>query len=112
VSGDDLTREIPAGDRLDQLISLVHTVVARLDTLEQRFGSLEQRLDALEQKVDERLHDTRPIWEAVQNQMAELLANFRKFDRKFDVLQEDFIEMKYKQRELESRVKRIEEKAS
>lgn len=73
-----------------------------------RIGTLEQRLGALEQKVDERLHDTRPIREAVQTQITELLSYFKKFD----MLQEDFIEMKFKQRELESRVGKLEEKAS
>ena len=75
MSSDDLTKEIPTGDRLDKLISLVHNIAARLS--------------ALEQKVDERLHDTRPIWEAVQNQItelrAEMIKNFQKIDRKFDV---------------------------
>ena len=102
MSSDDLTKQTSTADRLDELISLVHGVVARLNTIEQ--------------KVDERPHDTRPIWEAVQSQITELrnemASNFRKFDRKFDVLQADFIDIKYKQRELESRLDKIEEKAS
>ena len=115
MSSDDLTKETPTGDRLDELISLVHRIGNDVNELKTRIGTLEQRLGAFEQKVDERLHDTRPIWEAVQNQITELrnemVSSFRKFDRKFDVLQEDFIEMKFKQRELESRVGKLEEKA-
>lgn len=90
VSSDDLTKQTPTPDRLDELISLVHNVVARL-------GALEQRLDNLEQKVDERLHDTRPIWEAVQNQIAELrkemTKGFQRIDRKLDLFNEELIDL-------------------
>ena len=127
MSSDDLTRETPTPDRLDELISLVHRVARDVSELKTRIGALEQRLGVLEQKVDERLLDTRPIWEAVQNQITELresvqnqitelrnemASNFKRFDRKFDVLQGDFIDIKYKQRELESHVEKLEEKAS
>ncbi len=123
MSSDDLTKQTPTADRLDELISLVHRIISditelktRLTTLEQKVDESVVRLNALEQKVDERLHDTRPIWEAVQSQITELrnemASSFRKFDRKFDVLQADFIDIKYKQRELESRLDKLEEKAS
>ena len=107
MSSDDLTKQTPTPDRLDELISLVHNIAARLS--------------ALEQKVDERLHDTRPIWEAVQTQIAELHTevtnNFQKLNRKFDVVtrkvdvfNEDLLDLKYKQRELEGRMDKLEEK--
>ncbi|HEX5733708.1 MAG TPA: hypothetical protein VF131_12810 [Blastocatellia bacterium] len=134
MSSDDLTKQTPTPDRLDELISLVHNVMARLGTLEQRFGAFEQRLGALEQKVDERLHDTRPIWEtvqaqitdlreSVQNQIAELRTemtnNFQKLNRKFDVVtrkvdvfNEDLLDLKYKQQEHEGRIDKLEGKNS
>ena len=46
------------GDKLDRLIAAV--------------ASLDTRLTDLGTKVDQRLHDTRPIWEGVQTQLAEI----------------------------------------
>ncbi len=127
VSSDDLTKKTPTTDRLDELITLVHGISNDVNELKTRIGTLEKRLDSLEQKVDERLHDTRPIWEAVQNQIAELresvqsqitelrsemTKNFQKIDRKFDVFYEDIIDLRYKHRELDSRVDKLEEKKS
>jgi chromosome segregation ATPase len=40
-------------------------VLRELTNINQRLNGLEVRLTALEAKVDARLHDTRPIWEAV-----------------------------------------------
>ncbi|MCI0490827.1 MAG: hypothetical protein L0229_29900 [Blastocatellia bacterium] len=64
---EDETQKFDAsdGDRLDQLISLVQAM-----SLDMR--DVKTRLAALEQKVEERLYDTRPVWESVQTQIAEL----------------------------------------
>ncbi|HEX5966258.1 MAG TPA: hypothetical protein VFY51_10000, partial [Pyrinomonadaceae bacterium] len=43
----------------------------RLTNLEQRLDHLEQRLDGLEKKVEERLYDTRPIWQKVVADIAQ-----------------------------------------
>ncbi|HJQ67448.1 MAG TPA: hypothetical protein VKA70_00640 [Blastocatellia bacterium] len=127
MSSDDLTREIPTGDRLDQLISLVYGIASDVSELKNRVGVLEQRLESLEQKVDKRLHDTRPIWEAVQNQITELresvqnqitelrtemTKNFQKIDRKFDYFAEEFVDIRYKQREHGNRLDKLEENKS
>ncbi len=64
---EDETQKFDAsdGDRLDQLISLVQAM--SLD-----IRDVKTRLAALEQKVEERLYDTRPIWESVQTHIVEL----------------------------------------
>ena len=43
---------------------------ARLTSLEGRMTSLEGRMTSLEEIVDARLHDTRPVWESVQERLA------------------------------------------
>jgi chromosome segregation ATPase len=84
----DLTQRLNGSleDKVDRLIAIVQSmdswgqsidsrlenVETRLGSLETRIGSLETRLESLETKVDERLKDTRPMWEAVQTQLAEL----------------------------------------
>jgi len=50
-------------------------------------GSIDQRLTRLEQVVDERLKETRPIWEAVQEQIQRLV-------EKFDAVLLDFYELR------------------
>jgi len=55
-----------------QLINLEEHVNERLDNLENQQAALSARFDNLETKVDQRLRDTRPIWENVLSQLAEL----------------------------------------
>ncbi len=80
---EDLTRNLPSsdGEKLTQILSTVQhldSTVERLDSRVERLDSRVERLDSrlvsLEQKVEERLHDTRPIWEKVNADIAELQA--------------------------------------
>jgi chromosome segregation ATPase len=56
----DLTKKLPASDdeKLTQILASVQ--------------SLDLRIGNLEQKVDQRLYDTRPIWEKVASDIAQL----------------------------------------
>ncbi len=116
MSSDDLTKAVSTDDKLDSLITLVQQVATDVKTLN-------GRVDSLEQKVDSRLHDTRPIWEGVQARLTtieseigslrtEVQAGFKKLDRRLDVLNGEIIDLKDEHRELESRVDKLEEKAS
>jgi len=53
----------------------------------QNIAALDQRLTTLEQRVDERLKETRPIWEAVQVQIQRL-------GEKLDAILMDFYELR------------------
>ncbi|MEK6325248.1 MAG: hypothetical protein AABN33_26710 [Acidobacteriota bacterium] len=63
----DLTHKLNGSqdEKLDRIISAVQ----RMET---ELSSVSTRLDSLETKVEERLKDTRPMWEAVQGQLTEL----------------------------------------
>jgi chromosome segregation ATPase len=50
-------------------------------------GVLDHRLTSLEDRVDSRLRETRPIWEAVQDQLQRL-------SEKFDILLHEFYEVR------------------
>jgi chromosome segregation ATPase len=50
-------------------------------------GSLDHRLTSLEERADARLKETRPIWEAVQEQLQRL-------SEKFDILLHEFYEVR------------------
>jgi septal ring factor EnvC (AmiA/AmiB activator) len=57
---EDLTKKLPTTDS-DKLTSILMTV-----------QNLAIRLGTLEQKVEERLHDTRPIWQKLVTDIAEV----------------------------------------
>jgi chromosome segregation ATPase len=61
---DDATRNL-LGDRIDQLISLVKN-------LTEKHTETDARVERLERVLEERLYDTRPIWEALRSQVQEL----------------------------------------
>lgn len=64
---EDLTNKLTTSDS-DKLNSILVTV----RSLDVTVRSLEGRMERLEQKVEERLHDTRPIWEKVIADIAQL----------------------------------------
>ena len=62
-----------------------------------RLTGVETRLGALESLVEDRLKDTRPIWQAInarteriEESLAEAHKGLRSIDRKFDVLNKIF----------------------
>lgn len=61
---DDTTRDL-LSDRLDQVISLVKN-------LTDKHTETDARVERLERVLEERLYDTRPIWQALQAQVQEL----------------------------------------
>lgn len=58
-----------------------------ISSLDLRVTSIDERLTALEEKVDARLKETRPIWEAVQEQVQRVV-------EKFDVVIRDIHDVK------------------
>jgi predicted nuclease with TOPRIM domain len=55
--------------RFDALDTRVASLEGRMTTLEGRMTTLEGRMTSLEEIVNARLHDTRPMWEAVQERL-------------------------------------------
>ncbi|MCI0490828.1 MAG: hypothetical protein L0229_29905 [Blastocatellia bacterium] len=112
---EDETQKFDAsdGDRLDQLISLVQAM--SLD-----IRDVKTRLAALEQKVEERLYDTRPIWESVQTHIVELhqsqermneeQARIREEQEKIREEQEKIREEQEKIREEQEKIREEQEK--
>ena len=87
-------------------------------------------IQALDAKVDARLHDTRPLWQALQEQVGQLRDEMRErfdklesqvglldkqvklFDKKMDKLALDILEVRGEQGLLEDRVDKLERKPS
>ena len=55
-------------------------------------ANLNNRLTSLEEKVDARLHDTRPIWEAVLSRLDSIEARLDRMEAKLNVFSKDLIE--------------------
>jgi predicted nucleic acid-binding Zn-ribbon protein len=86
------------GDELRGELSLVRAaqtamrqditeIRAQQAAMAQSIARLDERLTSLELQVDERLKETRPIWEAVQEQVQRLV-------EKFDAVLHDFYELR------------------
>jgi chromosome segregation ATPase len=89
--------------------------------------SIRTELSELKQTVDARLHDTRPIWEKVQADIAQLQEGLKRLDdrlealrdetrtgwrnlkRQFGVLHETFLEVRADYKDLDKRLYRLEE---
>ncbi len=68
---DDLTKRFD-GQENGEKLTLILSIVQGLDT---RVQGLDVRLGNIEEKVERRLYDTRPIWEKVQTDIAQLQTN-------------------------------------
>ena len=119
---EDPTQKLPAphNGALEQILAAVRS-------LESRLSNLESRSESLESKVEERLYDTRPIWEKVEADIARLQegqqrlderlealrdetrTGFRNLKRQFGVLYETFIEVRADYKDLDKRLYRFEE---
>ncbi|MBV8858199.1 MAG: hypothetical protein JOZ02_14810 [Acidobacteria bacterium] len=80
-----------------------------------RFDTLDVRMTTLEDKVDSRLRDTRPIWEAMQadlanvkDDLASVKSEVKVISRNVMLLHEDNLRMRSDQRELRERVEKLE----
>lgn len=92
---------------------------ARLDHFEKQQAEFSARLESLETKVDQRLHDTRPIWENVQTQLSDLRresaefrsetsSGFRAVDRKIGALSKNLVDMTAEMQELREMVEKLD----
>jgi chromosome segregation ATPase len=132
---DDLTRNLPPSQdgTLAQILTIVQNLSTRLESLDQRFGGLEQRFVSHEQKVEDRLYDTRPIWEKVQTDIArlqegqeslregqdslrkdvrELNTHWRDMNRKLSIFNDTLAEIQADYRDIYDRVRGLERQSS
>jgi chromosome segregation ATPase len=96
-------REDVAAIRQDiaEIRSQQAAMARNIAALDQRVIAVDQRLTSLEQRVDARLQETRPIWEAVQEQL-------RKIAGKFDLVLNDLYEVRLDIRGHERRLTSLE----
>ena len=107
---EDLTKKLPKTD--SEKIALILTTVQ----------NLEIRVTTLENKVEERLHDTRPIWEKAladiaqlqegQNRLEvdvrEIKISVRNMDRRMSVINDTLTAIKADYKDIDERVHQLE----
>ena len=87
--------------RFTSLEGRMTTLEGRMTTLEDHMASFGARLASLEEKVEERLHDTRPIWEGVQARLAGIETELRSLGRHFRTLAADIFGLRVRVDKLE-----------
>ena len=99
----------------------------KFDELFQMIKAIRSELSDLKQVVDARLFDTRPIWEKVQADIAqlqegqksladrvealreEMRTGFRNLKRQFSILNDTFLEVRADYKDLDKRLYKVEE---
>lgn len=78
----------------------------------QELRAMNARLTSLEERVDRRLIETRPIWEAMQEQLEHLSDKIDRLNAKFDIITSDLYEMRADVKSLNRRVTRLEDSST
>ena len=106
---EEITQHMPDGRSFEE------RVFARFDALAASIRGLDARLTSLEEKVDQRLKETRPIWEQVLARLDSFEKRFERIEksvdnlnRKFRIFNEDILSWQNKQEDLEERVSKLE----
>lgn len=103
---DEQTKILSNGDdKLDRIIEMLRQQSLNIE-------DMNSRLTSLEIKVDERLRDTRPLWEGVQEQLSDIKSDIRKIDRKIGVIHDDILNVKVDLADVEKRLDKVEQKPS
>lgn len=83
---DDATQNL-LRDRLDQLVSLVQDLIAK-------HAETDARVERVEQVLEQRLYDTRPVWETVQAQLKALDGSNRSLESETGAMRTQLNEMR------------------
>jgi chromosome segregation ATPase len=100
---DDPTKDLTAVE----MLRLVLTDVREMKT---RLGAVEDRLGALEALVEDRLKDTRPIWQAINQRTENIEKEIRSLHRKLDIFNKEILVMKTDIRDFDERLTDLERK--
>jgi chromosome segregation ATPase len=104
-------RELKSGQ--DELKADYRELKSGQDELKSGYAKLDDRLTSLEGKVDERLRETRPVWEGVLSRLDSLetlVANgFHRLERRIGVIAADINQLRADLHYLEDRIEKVEQ---
>jgi polyhydroxyalkanoate synthesis regulator phasin len=122
VMSDNPTQEMPNSSSFEERVfarfdaldthvsSLEINTDRRLSSLEEKVDGLDRRLTSLEEKVDTRLRETRPIWEAVQADLAKVKDNVKEIKYVLKAIHKDMFRARGEHEELDERVDELNER--
>ena len=96
------------GNKIASLDTRVASLESKIASLETRVGALEAKVEALDDKVENRLKETRPLWEVVIARLDGLQEDVHKGFRKMSVFADDVVQVRADQRHLEDRLDKLE----
>ena len=86
--------------RFDAFDARLDSFDTRLDSFEARLNSFDARLASLEDKVESRLHDTRPIWEAVLARLDKVEGEIKTIRRTLRAFHQDILRVREEHEEM------------
>ncbi len=75
-----------------------------------RFDTLDVRLTTLEDTVSTRLRETRPIWEAMQADLANVKDDVREIKRSLKLVHRDIFKVRVNEEEQDERIDKLDER--
>lgn len=105
---EDPTQKLPDSRSFEERVlaelAAIRGDIAKLDArvaaLADRITNLETRLTTLEDKVDERLRETRPIWENMQQQLTEMAARMAAMETRMGAMEKTLDDIRMRITEL------------
>ena len=84
---EDLTKKLPKNDseKLSYIVIAVQDLTSRIQGLDKRVEVLDKKVEALDEKIEERLYDTRQIWEQVVANATQLQEGQQRIEEALDV---------------------------
>lgn len=98
--------------RQSSMEAQLNSIDARQNSIEQGILNLGVRSEALENKVEGLQRQLTDFSSSVQTQLTSMASDIRKLDRKFDLLNEDVMEVRADQRDLSRRQDNLERNIS
>jgi hypothetical protein len=91
---EDPTQALPKnGKDNSEILKAIKTLDMHVINIDSRLQNLEETVDGLEKTVAERLHDTRPIWHKVADNIAELQAGQKRLEEGQQVMRLNIMEL-------------------
>ena len=99
-------------DDLKMILERLTEIESRQASIETGIINLGSRVESLETKVDNLQQEFTVRWSSMEERLLEMHSDIRKIDRKFDLLNEDVMEVRPDQRDMNRRVDKLERKVS
>ena len=116
---EDITKKLTADEKLDLLLSRTGQMETEMEQIKTEIGqtkavvlSVDSRLTALEGRVEERLRDTRPIWQAIHAQTEKLVQQYAQLDERLGRVKEQNTQLIQQNAQFDERLGRVEERLS